>query len=77
MLDTSTLSLILVMVGFVAVAIVMVHHHNNTDLVRRKKGEVAAYTNKLTRKIQIVENEIETLKLKVDELNEEIDTIQT
>ena len=76
MLDTSTLSLILVMVGFIAVAVVMVHHHNNTDQVRRKKGEVAAYSKKLNKKIQVVENEIVDLKLKVDELNEEIDALQ-
>lgn len=77
MLDTSTLSLILVMVGFVAVAVVMVHHHNNSDQVRRKKGEVASYSQKLNRKIEVVEREIVDLKLKIEELDEEIDALQS
>jgi len=75
MLDTSTLSLILVMIAFVAVAVVMVHHHNNSDQVRRKKGEVAAYSQRLNKKIEVAEKEIVDLKLKLDELEEEIEAL--
>lgn len=77
MLDTSTLSLILVMVGFVAVAVVMVNHHSNSDQVRRKKGEVSAYSQKLNQKIEVVERDIVDLKIKLESLDEEIDALQS
>lgn len=76
MLETSTISLLLVMVGFIAVAMVMTHHHSSTDLIRRKKGEVEAFADKLNQKIGIIEQELIDLKLKAEELDEEIETYQ-
>lgn len=77
MLDISTLSLILAMAGFVAVAVVTVHHHKNSDQVRRKKNQVAAHSQQLNQKIAIVEKDIVDLKLKLESLDEEIASLQS
>ena len=76
MLETSTITLLLVMVGFIAVAMVMSHHHGSRETIRRKKGEVEAFSDKLNQKIGIIEQELVDLKLKVEELDEEIETYQ-
>ncbi|QGY40955.1 hypothetical protein GM415_12730 [Pseudodesulfovibrio cashew] len=75
MLDISTLSLLIVMVVFICVAMIMVHYHSNSDQVRRKKNEVASYSQKLSQKIDVVEKEIIDLKVKIETLDEEIDIL--
>lgn len=77
MLDTSTTYLILAMALFICVAVIMVHHHSNSDQIRRKTGEIEDYTARLNQKIEIVERDIVDLKLKIDELDEEIDSYST
>lgn len=74
MLDSSTIYLILAMVGFLFIAVVVVHQHNNADQVRRKTGEVENYVARINQKIEIVESQIVDLKVKVDELDEEIES---
>ncbi|CCH47357.1 hypothetical protein [Pseudodesulfovibrio piezophilus] len=76
MLDTSTFYLILTMAAFLFVATIIIHYHANTDKVRRKKGEVEAYTAKTTQKIAIIEAEIATLKEKKEQLDEEIESLK-
>lgn len=76
MLDISTLSLIVVMVGFICFAIIVVHHHKYSDIVRRKRGEVDAYAHKMHQKIDIVEKEIVDLKMQIDSLDEEIEALK-
>jgi len=76
MLETSTLSLIVIMVGFICFAIVTVHHHKYADIVRRKRGEVDAYAHKMNQKIYIVEKEIVDLKIQIDSLDEEIESMK-
>jgi len=64
------------MACFLFVAIAMVHHHTNADLVRRKSNEAEDYIGKLNMKIEVVEQEIIDLKISIDELEEEIATYQ-
>lgn len=73
MLDISTFSLIFVMIGFIAVSIIIVHHHKYSDMVRRKKGEVEAYSQKINQKIEAVEREIVDLKIQIETLDDEIE----
>lgn len=77
MMESSTTYLILAMALFIFVAVIMVHHHSNTDQIRRKTGEVEDYTNRLNMKIEIIEREIVDLKLQIDDLDEEIDSYKS
>ena len=74
MLDSSTMYLIIAMAGFLFIAVVMVHQHNNADIVRRKTGEVEDYIARMARKVEIVEHELIDLKIRIDELDEEIES---
>ncbi|WP_319467285.1 hypothetical protein [uncultured Pseudodesulfovibrio sp.] len=76
MLETSTFYLILIMAGFVMLAMILVHQHNCTDEIRRKTGEVDAYIARLNQKIEVIEQEVVDLQIKIDEVDEEIDTYQ-
>lgn len=58
------------------VAVAVVHHHNCSDLVRRKRNEVHAVSKQLEKKIEILENEIVDLRLAIEEVDEEINTLR-
>jgi len=73
MLDSSTVYLMLAMGTFVFIAIIMIHKHNSTNQIRRKTGEVEAFSAQINQKITIIENEVIDLKLKIDELDDEIE----
>ncbi|MDC0336235.1 hypothetical protein OAN24_05010 [Pseudodesulfovibrio sp.] len=77
MLDSNTLYLLLAMVGFVFVAIAMINHHSNSDQIRKKRSHVKGFTNKLNQKIDAIEKEIVNLKVKVDDLEDEINSYHT
>lgn len=76
MLDTSTFYLILMMVGFIYVAIVVVHQHSNADKVRRKQAEIEHFTMQVNKKMEVIEQEVVDLKIKIDELDEEIESFK-
>lgn len=76
MLETSTVYLILAMAAFVIVAILMVHYHNCSELVRRKQNEVEAISLQLNKKIDILEQEVVDFKIKLDDLNDDIEAYQ-
>ena len=77
MLDSSTVYLMFAMGTFVFVAIIMIRKHNSTDQIRRKTSEVEAFSAQINQKIAIVENEVIDLKLKMDELDDEIEAYNT
>ncbi|QJB57999.1 hypothetical protein [Pseudodesulfovibrio sp. zrk46] len=76
MLDTSTPYLLLAMATFIFVAIALVHHHKNGEIIRRKKGEVEDYVARLSQKIDILEQDIVDLRMKSDDLDDEIETFK-
>ena len=76
MVDSSTSYLILTMTAFVLVAIVVVHHHNCSDQIRRKRNEVRSITNQLEKRIDVLEQEIINLKLQIDEVDENLNTMK-
>jgi len=76
MLDSSTLYLILAMAGFVLIAIIVVHHHNCSDLIRRKRTEVKSISKQLGYKIDTLEQEVIDLKIQIEEIDEQIDTLK-
>lgn len=75
-MDVNTIYLIMAMGGFLLVAVTLIHHHNCSQQVRRKKGEVNGVTQKLAPRIEILEKEVAGLKVKIDELDVEITTYQ-
>ncbi len=77
MLDSNTLYLLLAMVGFVFMAVAMINQHSNNDQVRKKRGQVKAVTHKLDMKIDVLEQEIVHLKVKIDDLEDEINSYHT
>lgn len=77
MLDANTLYLLLAMVVFVFVAIAMVNQHSNNEMVQKKRAQVKAFTHKLNMKIDAIEQEIINLKVKVDDLEDEINSYHT
>ncbi|MGL1862080.1 MAG: hypothetical protein OCC46_06115 [Pseudodesulfovibrio sp.] len=77
MLDSNTLYLLLAMVGFVFMAVAMINHHSNTEQVRKKRGQVKSVTHKLSMKIDVLEQEIVNLKVKIDDLEDEINSYNT
>lgn len=72
MLEISTLYLLLAMFGFVLLGIIVIHHHNCSDLIRRKRNEVRRLTVHLEAKNSVLEEQITDLKAKVDDLDEQI-----
>ncbi|MEZ7198337.1 hypothetical protein [Pseudodesulfovibrio karagichevae] len=72
MLEVSTLYLLLAMFGFVLVGIIVIHHHNCSDLIRRKRNEVRRLTVHLEAKNNVLEEHIADLKAKVGDLDEQI-----
>lgn len=75
-MDNSTIYLILALSGFVFIVVLMIHQHNCSDMVRRKRGEVEGITRKLQPRIEILEKEIADLKVKIEEVDEQIVTFQ-
>ncbi|WP_419788154.1 hypothetical protein [Pseudodesulfovibrio sp.] len=75
-MDQSSLYLILALTIFVFMAVLLIHHHNCMDQVKRKQGKVDGITNQLTPRIAILEKEIAELKAKNEELDAEISTLQ-
>ena len=75
-MDLSTIYLIMAMGGFLMIAVALIHHHNASQQVRRKNGELVGVTQKLNPRIDILEREIAELKAKIDELDVEITTYQ-
>ncbi|WP_319543749.1 hypothetical protein [uncultured Pseudodesulfovibrio sp.] len=76
MLDSSTLYLILVMAGFVLIAVIVVHHHNCSDIIRRKRAEVRGVKKQLEYKIDSLEHAIIDLKVQIEEIDEQIDILK-
>lgn len=76
MLELNTLYLLLAMGGFVLVAVVLVHQHNCADTVRKKRNEVQGVTLRLEQKIAVIEQEVVDLQMKIDDLDEQISTVE-
>lgn len=76
MLEVSTLYLLLAMFGFVLLGIIVVHHHNCSDMIRRKRNEVRRLTVHLEAKNSVLEEQITDLKAKVDDLDEQIAVLE-
>ncbi|MBI9079106.1 MAG: hypothetical protein JEY79_05130 [Pseudodesulfovibrio sp.] len=76
MLDSSTLYLVLIMAGFILVAVIVIHQHNCSDLVRRKSNEVENAVTQLTQKTQALEQAIVTLKTEIEEIDEQTVLLQ-
>jgi len=65
MLDASTAYTLLVMAGFILVALLVVHHHHCSDAVRRRRGEVAAAERQYGERISGLERQIDDLSEKI------------
>jgi SMC interacting uncharacterized protein involved in chromosome segregation len=76
MLEVSTLYLLLAMFGFVLVGIIVIHHHNSSDMIRRKRNEVRRLTVHLEAKNSILEEQIADLKDMVGEIDEQIGILE-
>ena len=72
MLDASTTSLILSLAGFVLVAILVVHHHNCSDQIRRRRAEVKHVTTELTTKSTAYEQQIADLQLQIEDIDQQL-----
>lgn len=57
-------------------AVLMVHHHNCSDEIRRKTNEVEAYVKRLQIKKEAVESDVVNITLQIDEIEEEIDMLK-
>jgi cell division protein FtsB len=57
-------------------AIIVIHHHNCSDLIRRKRNEVRRLTVHLEAKNSVLEEQITDLKAKVDDLDEQIAVLE-
>lgn len=76
MLELNTLYLLLAMAAFVLVAVVLVHQHNCADTVRRKRNEVQTVTHGLKQKIDVLEQEVVDLQIRVDEIDDQVNTLE-
>jgi cell division protein FtsB len=76
MLEISTLYLLLAMFGFVLLGIIVIHHHNCSDMIRRKRNEVRRLTVHLEAKNTVLEEQIADLKTKVGDLDEQIAVLE-
>ncbi len=72
MLEVSTLYLLLAMFGFVLLGILVIHHHNCTDQICRKRHEIRRLTIDLTAKNAVLEEQIAELKAAIDDVNDQI-----
>ncbi|WFS61159.1 hypothetical protein LF599_10765 [Pseudodesulfovibrio thermohalotolerans] len=72
MLEVSTLYLLLAMFGFVLLGILVIHHHNCTDQVCRKRNEIRRLTVDLSAKNAVLEEQIAELKTKINEIDDQI-----
>ena len=77
MLDSSTLYLILAMVGFVFVAVIMIHQNNCSEIITRRHNAVKSITQQFAEKPNVLEQGIVDLKIQIDEIDEKLDTFQT
>ncbi|NDV20035.1 hypothetical protein GO013_11440 [Pseudodesulfovibrio sp. JC047] len=76
MLDSNTLYLLLAMAGFILIAALVVHHHNCSDQIRRKRMEVKGVSQQLGYKIDTLEQELTELKSQIDDLDEQIGALK-
>jgi len=76
MLNASTIYLIMAMVAFIFVAIVVIHQHNCSEQIRRKKTEIDNLTRQLGSKTEILEQEISKLSIKIEEIDDKINSFQ-
>ncbi|MCJ2164081.1 MULTISPECIES: hypothetical protein [unclassified Pseudodesulfovibrio] len=76
MLEVSTIYLLLAMFAFVLVAVLVLHHHNSADLIQRKQNEVRNLTSQLTAKSDIFEQQIIDLRIRIDEIDEQIEILE-
>jgi hypothetical protein len=76
MLEVSTVYLLLAMFGFVLLGIIVIHHHNCSDMIRRKRNEVRRMTVNLEAKNTVLEEHIAELKTKVGEIDEQIGILE-
>lgn len=75
-MENSTIYLILALSAFLFIVVLMIHQHNCSEQVRRKRGAVESVIQKLNPRIEILEKEIIDLKVKIEEVEEEIVTLQ-
>ena len=76
MLETSTLSLLLSMTGFILVAVIVVHHHNCSDQIQRARYEVKRMTSRLKSQADIFEQQVIDLQIQIDEVDEQIRALE-
>lgn len=72
MIDAGTTSILLVMAGFILVALIMVHQHHCADTVRRKRGEVEAAERHFTTRIQALEQQIGELSDRITLVDDQL-----
>lgn len=76
MFDSSTLYLLLAMATFVFVAVVLVHHHNCNDIIQRKRNAVKNVTARLDQRIELLEQQVVDIQIKIDEIDEQIAALE-
>jgi hypothetical protein len=72
MLDASTAYTLLAMALFIFLALIIVHQHNCADQVRRKRGEVESIEGQLGERIRLLEEQVDGLKVKIEEVDEQL-----
>lgn len=75
-MDDITIYLIMSLGGFLLIAVALIHHHNCTEQIQRKKGEIESVKQKLQPRIDILEQEVLDIKVKIDDLDVDIATYQ-
>ena len=63
------------MAGFVFAAVVLVHGHNCNDTIKRKNNQVKNITDKLGKKIDVLEQEVVNLQIQIDEIDDQINSL--
>ncbi len=76
MLEASTIYLLLAMFAFVLIAVLVLHQHNSNDAIRRKKNELESLKTHLDPRSDMYEEQITEIKIKIEELEEEIDILE-
>ena len=76
MLELNPFSLIFILGGLIFLAAVLLHYHNCSSLVRKKRMEVCSLSCQLKKKIHELEEEIVDLQLELDGVNEQIRSLQ-